>query len=113
MKSHDPEPDNRDAVMASLIEAVDNGRSRTAIRHWLDRAEAATADGATEEETGQIQRAVDALLLLERGVGLPPPLPFSWLRNGATGLRLRYDFPPLLLMIRGVVSPGPEASTDR
>ncbi|MFE6813534.1 hypothetical protein [Streptomyces sp. NPDC057675] len=73
VKSHDPEPDNRDAVMASLIEAVDHGRSRTAIRHWLDRAEAATAGGATEEETGQIQRAVDALLLLERGVGLPTP----------------------------------------
>lgn len=44
----------------------------------------------------------------------PPPLPFSWLRNGATGLRVRHDFPPLLrLMIRGVVSPGPKASTDR
>ena len=42
-----------------------------------------------------------------------PPLPFSWLRNGASGLRVRHDFPPLLLMIRGVVSPGPEASTDR
>lgn len=23
-----------------------------------------------------------------------PPLPFSWLRNGATGLRVRHDFPP-------------------
>ncbi len=34
-------------------------------------------------------------------------------RNGASGLRVRHDFPPLLLMIRGVVSPGPEASTDR
>ncbi|MFJ5711783.1 hypothetical protein [Streptomyces sp. NPDC093105] len=43
----------------------------------------------------------------------PPPLPFSWLRNGVSGLRVRHDFPPLLLMIRGVVSPGPEASTDR
>lgn len=43
-----------------------------------------------------------------------PPLPSLWLRNGATGLRVRHDFPPLLrLMIRGVVSPGPEASTDR
>ncbi|MGW6955264.1 hypothetical protein [Streptomyces sp. PAN_FS17] len=42
-----------------------------------------------------------------------PPLPFSWLRNGASGLRVRHDFPHLLLMIRGVVSPGLEASTDR
>lgn len=42
-----------------------------------------------------------------------PPLPFSWLRNGASGLRVRHDFPLLLVMIRGVVSPGPEASTDR
>ncbi|MGW3737173.1 tyrosine-type recombinase/integrase [Streptomyces sp. NPDC005148] len=33
--------------------------------------------------------------------------------HGASGLRVRHDFPPLLLMIRGVVSPGPEASTDR
>lgn len=45
--------------------------------------------------------------------GTLPPLPFSWLRNGASGLRVRHDFPLLLLMIRGVVSPGPEASTDR
>ncbi|OLO29197.1 hypothetical protein PZ61_0200910 [Streptomyces sp. MNU77] len=44
---------------------------------------------------------------------LPPPLPSSWLRNGVTGLRVRHDFPLLLLMIRGVVSPVPEASTDR
>lgn len=43
----------------------------------------------------------------------PPPLPSSWLRNGASGLRVRHDFPLLLLMIRGVVSPDPEASTDR
>ncbi len=43
----------------------------------------------------------------------PLPLPSSWLRNGASGLRVRHDFPLLLLMIRGVVSPGPEASTDR
>ena len=26
---------------------------------------------------------------------LPPPLPSSWLRNGASGLRVRHDFPPL------------------
>jgi hypothetical protein len=45
--------------------------------------------------------------------GSPPPLPFSWLRNGASGLRVRHDFPLLLFMIRGVVSPDPEASTDR
>lgn len=31
----------------------------------------------------------------------PPPLPFSRLRNGASGLRVRHDFPLLLLMIRG------------
>lgn len=42
-----------------------------------------------------------------------PPLPFSWPRNGAPGLRARHGFPPLLTMIRGVVSPGPEALTDR
>ncbi|MGW5421153.1 hypothetical protein [Streptomyces sp. NPDC003943] len=24
----------------------------------------------------------------------PPPLPFSWIRNGASGLRFRHDFPP-------------------
>ncbi|MFD6420205.1 hypothetical protein ACFWEG_28310, partial [Streptomyces sp. NPDC060194] len=34
-------------------------------------------------------------------LGFPPPLPFSWLRNGASGLRVRHDFPLLLLMIRG------------
>jgi hypothetical protein len=42
-----------------------------------------------------------------------PSLPSSWLRNGASGLRVRHDFPLLLLMIRGVVSPGQVASTDR
>jgi pyruvate,orthophosphate dikinase len=26
----------------------------------------------------------------------PPPLPSSWLRNGASGLRVRHDFPLLL-----------------
>jgi MFS family permease len=41
------------------------------------------------------------------------PLPSSWPRNGASGLRVRHDFPLLLFMIRGVVSPGPKASTDR
>ncbi|MEU9198531.1 DNA cytosine methyltransferase [Streptomyces sp. NPDC048332] len=66
-----------------------------------------------------VARAVEALrpclVVIENVRGLlTPPLPFLWLRNGATGLRVRHDFPPLLqLMIRGVVSPGPEASTDR
>ncbi|MFD3842460.1 threonine/serine dehydratase [Streptomyces sp. NPDC058642] len=58
--------------------------------------------------------ANDTHLSLRAGKRVPiPPLPFSWLRNGASGLRVRHDFPLLLLMIRGVVSPGPEASTDR
>lgn len=47
-----------------------------------------------------------------------PPLPFSWLRNGASGLRVRHDFPLLLLMIRGGVTgsegiDGPLASPFR
>ncbi|MGW7418320.1 hypothetical protein ACWGIG_38290, partial [Streptomyces sp. NPDC054863] len=31
----------------------------------------------------------------------PPHYRFRWLRNGASGLRDRHDFPPLLTMIRG------------
>ncbi len=50
---------------------------------------------------------------LTNDIEAPPPLPFWWPRNGAAGLRARHDFPPLLTMIRGVVSPGPEALTDR
>ncbi len=33
-----------------------------------------------------------------------PAVTFSWLRNGASGLRVRHDFPPLLFMIRGGVT---------
>ncbi len=67
-----PSPDRAD-VMAALERAVNDGRSRTEIRRWLDRAEEATHGGATAEENGLIREAVDALLRLERAVGLPTP----------------------------------------
>ncbi|MFJ7201817.1 hypothetical protein ACIQV4_41135, partial [Streptomyces sp. NPDC098926] len=37
-----------------------------------------------------------------------PPSPFSWLRNGASGLRVRHDFPPLVVHDPGggVTGPG-------
>ncbi len=41
------------------------------------------------------------------------PLPFSWPRNGVPGLRVRYDFRPLSIMVEKVVSPGREALADR
>lgn len=68
----------------------------------------------SEPPGGAKSRAkVGPVLVPEASRPLAPPLPFSWLRNGASGLRVRHDFPLLLLMIRGVVSPGPKASTDR
>lgn len=70
---HDfPSPDRAD-VMASLEQAVSDGRSRTEIRRWLNRAEEVTRGGATAEENGLIRAATDALLRLERAVGLPTP----------------------------------------
>ncbi|OUC75986.1 hypothetical protein CA983_44135 [Streptomyces swartbergensis] len=59
--------------MAALEQAVNDGRSRTEIRRWLNRAEEVTHGGATAEENGLIRAAVDALLRLERAVGLPTP----------------------------------------
>lgn len=74
VEAHDIEPsEDRAAVMAALEEAVNDGRSRTEIRRWLNRAEAVTHGGATAEENNLIRASVDALLRLERGVGLPTP----------------------------------------
>ncbi|MGW7647097.1 hypothetical protein [Streptomyces bobili] len=67
-----PSPD-RAAVMAALEQAVSDGRSRTEIRRWLNQAEEVTHGGATADENGLIRAAVDALLRLERAVGLPTP----------------------------------------
>lgn len=64
---------DRTAVMAALEQAVTDGRSRTEIRRGLDRTEEATRGGATAEENGLIRAAADALLRLERAVGLPTP----------------------------------------
>ncbi|MFE6631691.1 hypothetical protein ACFVNB_31205 [Streptomyces rochei] len=38
-------------------------------------------------------RAHNELTRYRYDVVLPPPLPFPWLRNGASGLRVRNDFP--------------------
>ncbi|WP_413804473.1 hypothetical protein [Streptomyces sp. OE57] len=43
------------------------------IRRWLNRAEEVTHGGATAEENDLIKAAADALLKLERAVGLPTP----------------------------------------
>ncbi|MFF7191410.1 hypothetical protein ACFZAR_40900 [Streptomyces sp. NPDC008222] len=67
-----PSPD-RTAVMAALEQAVSNGRNRMEIRRWLNRAEEVTRGGATAEENDLIRAAADALLRLERAVGLPTP----------------------------------------
>ncbi|MFF3505767.1 hypothetical protein [Streptomyces sp. NPDC003247] len=72
-ETHDfPSPDRAD-VMAALAQAVGDGRSRTEIRRWLNRAEEVARGGATAEENDLIRAAVDALLRLERAVGLPKP----------------------------------------
>ncbi|WP_331734786.1 competence protein CoiA family protein [Streptomyces sp. NBC_00887] len=63
--------DDRAAVITALGKAVDDGRSRTEIRRWLNRAEEVTHGGATAEENGLIRAAVDVLLRLERAVSLP------------------------------------------
>jgi hypothetical protein len=41
------------------------------------------------------------------------PLPSSWPRNGAPGLRGWHDLRPLSIMVQKVVSPGREALADR
>ncbi|MFH8485316.1 hypothetical protein [Streptomyces longisporoflavus] len=64
---------DRDAAMAALAQAVGDGRSRTEIRRWLNRAEEVTHGGATAEENALIRAATDVLLRLERAVGVPTP----------------------------------------
>lgn len=72
-EAHDIPSEDRATVMAALEQAVSDGRSRTEIRRWLNRAEEVTHGGATAEENDLIRAAVDALLRLERAVGLPTP----------------------------------------
>ncbi|MFF4139428.1 hypothetical protein ACFY1B_50550 [Streptomyces mirabilis] len=67
-----PSPD-RAAVMAALEQAVSDGRNRMEILRWLNRAEEVTHGGATAEKKGLIRAAADALLRLERAVGVPAP----------------------------------------
>ncbi|MGY1503737.1 hypothetical protein ACW4TU_45500 (plasmid) [Streptomyces sp. QTS52] len=72
-ETHDiPSPD-RAAVMVALEQAVSDGRSRKEIRHWLNQAEEVTHGGATADENALIRAATDALLRLERAVGMPTP----------------------------------------
>ncbi|WPO76200.1 hypothetical protein [Streptomyces sp. KN37] len=72
-EDHGIPPQDRDAVMMALEQAVSDGRSRTEIRRWLNRAEEVTHGGATAEENALIRAATDALLRLERAVGVPTP----------------------------------------
>ncbi|MFE7620565.1 hypothetical protein [Streptomyces sp. NPDC057496] len=65
--------EDRAAVMTALEQAVTDGRSRAEIRRWLNRAEEVTHRGATAEENDLIRTAADALLRLERAVGVPTP----------------------------------------
>ncbi|MFF4732856.1 hypothetical protein ACFY3M_48055, partial [Streptomyces mirabilis] len=67
-----PLPD-RAAVMTALEQAVSDGRNRMEIRRRLNQAEEVTHGGATAEENGLIRAAADALLRLERAVGVPTP----------------------------------------
>ncbi|MFH8738896.1 hypothetical protein [Streptomyces sp. NPDC017964] len=72
-EAHSIPSQDRAAVMAHLDQAVSDGRSRMEIRRWLNRAEEVTRGGATAEENTLIRAAGDALLRLERAVGLPTP----------------------------------------
>ncbi|MGC9500905.1 hypothetical protein [Streptomyces sp. WG7] len=72
-ETHGIPSQDRDSVMAALQQAVSVGRSRTEIRHWLNQAEEVTRGGATAEENDLIRAAADALLRLERGVGVSTP----------------------------------------
>ncbi len=63
---------DRTTVMGELQHAVAEGRSLTKLRLCLERAEAATRSGATAEENDLMRSAGDALLRLERGVGVRP-----------------------------------------
>ncbi|MFD7019150.1 hypothetical protein [Streptomyces sp. NPDC059928] len=71
-EAHDIPSQDRAAAMAGLEQAINDGHRRE-IRHWLDRAEQATRSGATADENTLLQAAGDALLRLERAVGLPTP----------------------------------------
>ncbi|MGI5485064.1 hypothetical protein [Streptomyces lavendofoliae] len=72
-EAYDIPSQDRAAVMEALGQAVGDGRSRTEIRRWLNRAEEVTHGGATAEENDLIRAAVVALLRLERAVGVPTP----------------------------------------
>ncbi|MFJ6944108.1 hypothetical protein ACISU4_05535 [Streptomyces wuyuanensis] len=63
---------DRAGVMEELERAVTDGRSLSKLRLCLERAEAATRSGATAEENTLMRSAGEALLRLERGVGIQP-----------------------------------------
>ncbi|MFE4336855.1 hypothetical protein ACFRQM_48315 [Streptomyces sp. NPDC056831] len=69
----DPQPalNRRTAVIADLHQAVPPGRTVTELRRCLARAEDSTHGGATAEENELTRMAADALLRMERGVGVP------------------------------------------
>ncbi|MFD9585289.1 hypothetical protein ACFWBM_11460 [Streptomyces sp. NPDC059980] len=66
----------------------------------LNSAITADADWLTVATTAAFSAAVLISAIAEIRVGRiidhrAPPLPFSWFRNGASGLRVRHDFPLL------------------
>jgi hypothetical protein len=71
------------------------------------------APAATNRASRSVERAFtrdsDSDDSLRRPLGFGPvrsPLPFSWSRNGTSGLRARHDLVPLSIMVEKVVSPG-------
>ncbi|RDG40094.1 competence protein CoiA family protein [Streptomyces corynorhini] len=69
---NDPQGYDRTEVIQALEDALADGRNVTKLRLCLERAETATRSGANLRENGLIRAAGDALLRMERGVGVRP-----------------------------------------
>ncbi len=94
----DPAGDWRDGVdqVQGLGDVVDVGRGGDD----LERGAVAVAD--------QVVLAAALAAVDRRRARRGPPLPSSWPRDGAPGLRPRHDLEPQPIMIEKVVSPGAE-----
>ncbi|MFE4692167.1 hypothetical protein ACFRH6_19215 [Streptomyces sp. NPDC056749] len=68
----DPQSYNRTEVIQALEDALADERNVTKLHLCLERAEAATRSGATLRENELIRAAGDALLRMERSVGVRP-----------------------------------------
>ncbi|MEU8470171.1 hypothetical protein AB0F30_20015 [Streptomyces sp. NPDC029006] len=95
--------EDRTQAFAALRQAIEQGRSASALRHCLTHAEATAHGGASAEENELLRQAADLLLRTERGVGVSAPPTSSSRQRGRLSPR---DPRPA----RSTASPGRKAA---